>query len=423
MGRGGGPAVRRPAARFVRIVALGAPALVRLAVIGARHRGGARADRSAAEVARLLERLGGTFVKAGQLLGTRTDLVGTRLAAALGRLHDDIEPAPAAAVLAEARAGLGALPGPLAEALARPPVAGGSIAAVYRAELDGRVLAVKVRRPGVREAVAGDLAILDRLARAAVRLPALRRLPLVEMVGQLGALLLAQVDFEAEAANLRRLRNALDGTPGVLVPEPVAELCGGGVITMEYVPGLDRAAAAALPAETRRAQTTALVRAVYRLLFVEGLVHIDLHHGNVYFRADGSVVLLDAGLVFRMSDAARRDLTDFFAAMARGDGEGCAAILLSTVRGAAPDADLAGFRSRVAALVARNAGAPAGAFRLSAFCYELFALQRDCRLHAEPEFALPMLSLLSLEGTVQANHPGLDFQLEAAPYAWEGLIR
>ncbi|MDL4776720.1 MULTISPECIES: ABC1 kinase family protein [Thermomonosporaceae] len=410
------------AGRVAAIAAIGGPALTRMVWIAATSSGEVRTHRLAAETARLLERLGGAFIKAGQLLATRVDLVGEPVAAALGRLHDDVAPPTGPAALRAVRAGLGPLPDGFAAAFTRPPVAGGSIAVVYRAEYRGRAVAVKVRRPGVGDTIAGDIAILRRLARAASGLPALRRVPVGEITGQLGDLLVRQLDFRAEAECLRRLHDVFADTPGVVVPDIVPELCGDGVITMEFVEGLDRARAGALPPEYRRAQTTELTRAVYRMLFVEGLVHVDLHQGNVYFMPDGRVVLLDAGLVFQMSGQARRKFTEFFGGMVRGDGEACAGVLLSTVRGPARDADVAAFRERVAELVVRNAGLTAGSFSLSAFCVELFDLQRRHRLLAEPEFAFPMLCLLTLEGTVRRNHPSMDFQLEAAPYAMQGLL-
>ncbi|MEV5569961.1 AarF/ABC1/UbiB kinase family protein [Spirillospora sp. NPDC052269] len=419
--------------RSARVALLCVPAVPRIAFAALVPDGRPRSARVAGEVAGLLERLGGAFVKAGQLLATRVDLVGEPFAAALGRLHDDV------------RAGAAPpLPERFRDWTARP-VAGGSVAVVYRAwppadAPDDRPVALKVKRPGVAAEIAGDLALLGCAARVAARLPGLRRVPLAEILDELGGLLLAQLDFRAEAENLARLRDALADEADVLVPAPLPEWCDDDVIAMEFVPGLDRRTPANLPPEARRARATTLVRAVYRLLFVDGLVHVDLHHGNVYFLPDGTVVLLDAGLVRRFSAAARHGFAEFFGGMVRGDGGVCADALLATtrggvrggvrgvgvrgagVRGAGGVRDVGGFRREVADLVGRNSGATAGEFRLSAFCLRLFDLQRRYRLYAEPEFAFPMLSLLAVEGTVRRDHPGMDFQLEAAPYALEGLL-
>lgn len=348
--------------------------------------------------------------------------MGETVAEAMGRLHDRVEPMSVDQALQAVQAGLGRIPSELRPAFADPPVASGSMACVYRAEHDGRPVAVKVRRPDVGAAVRADIAVLRRMAGAAARLPAFRRVPLTEIVRQVGDCLVAQLDFQAEAANLRLLHDHFAGTTDVIVPDIVPELCGDGVITMEFVDGLDRGVITEFPPPVRWAAVTALVRAVYRMLFIEGLVHVDLHQGNAYFMPDGTVVLLDAGFVFRMGERIRREFTEFFGGMIRGDGELCADILLSTVRRVDLRADIAAFRRNVADLVEGNVGKSAGEFNLSAFCVGLFELQRRYGLHAEPEFVFPMLCLLTLEGTVRRHHPLLDFQLEAAPFAMEGLL-
>lgn len=413
---------RALATRTLRIGALGGAAAVRMAAIAATSPGSTRGTRLAGELARLMERLGGAFVKAGQILGTRVDLVGETVAAALGRLHDSVEPMTPAEALRTIRAGLGPIPPEFVRAVGGPSVAGGSIACVYRAERGDRVVAVKVRRPGAGAAIAADMAVLRAVAGVAARLPAFRRVPFMEIVEQVGDCLMAQLDFGAEAANLRRLREDLAEVPGVVVPRTVPELSGDGVITMEFIEGLDRGSIEDVPARVREAQITSLVHAVYRMLFVEGFIHIDLHQGNTYFKSDGTVVLLDAGLVFRMSAGARERFTGFFAGMIRGDGEVCAEILLSTVRRTEPGTDIAAFRADIADLVVRNVGMVARDFDLPAFCLDLFDLQRRHRLYAEPEFVFPMLCLLTLQGVVKRYHPMMDFQLEAAPFVMHGLL-
>lgn len=413
---------RSLAMRTVRIGAFGGAAAVRMAAIAATSPRSTRGRRLAAELARLVERLGGAFVKAGQILGTRVDLVGETVAAAFGRLHDSVEPMTGEEALRAVRSGLGPVPPEFVRAVSEPSAAGGSIACVYRAERGGRAVAVKVRRPDVGAAIAADMAVLRAVAGVAARLPALRRVPFTEIVEQVGDCLMAQLDFRAEAANLRRLHDDLADMPGIVVPNLVPELSGDGVITMEFIEGLDRGSVDALPARVCEAQVASLVHAVYRMLFVKGFIHIDLHQGNTYFMLDGTVVLLDAGLVFQMSAEARERFTEFFGGMIRGDGELCADILLSTVRRAEPGTDIAAFRAEVAGLVLRNVGMTARDFDLPAFCMDLFDLQRKYRLYAEPEFIFPMLCLLTLQGAVKRYHPMMDFQLEAAPFVMQGLL-
>jgi ubiquinone biosynthesis protein len=210
--------------------------------------------------------------------------------------------------------------------------------------------------------------------------------------------------------------------PGIEVPAVIPELCGEGVIGMEFLDGLVHASADLLPAPVREAEIAALVRAVYHLLFAAGFVHVDLHQGNTYFRPDGTVVLIDAGFTYQLSSSARRSFTAFFAGMIEGDGEACADILYATVRGATSSTATGEFRRGVADLVRRNTGSRIRDFNLSVFCVELFDLQRRYGLFAEPEFIFPMLCLLGLEGLLKKHHPHMDFQIEAAPYVMQSLL-
>ncbi|MDF2705251.1 MAG: AarF/ABC1/UbiB kinase family protein [Nonomuraea muscovyensis] len=412
----------RVAGRVLHLTVTVASAVPRLLIAAVSARRQDRRARLSREIAGMIERLGGAFLKAGQLLATRVDLVGAELAAALGRLHDDVKPMSTRQALLTVTTAFETVPAGIEAAVRTPPVASGSIACVYRACHDGTDVALKVRRPDVARRFAADIAIVAFLTRAAAKLPMLRRVPLVEIADQVGMSLAAQLDFSREVEHLRRLRTDLADLPDIVVPAVLDELSSGGVIAMEYVHGLDRAAADKLPAETKEAGLSRLVGAVYHMLFVDGFIHVDLHQGNVYFRADGTVVILDAGFMFRLSDMARTRFTQFFAGMIRGDGEFCADILLSTVRHVEKGADVSAFRRDVTDLVARSTGAVAKDFELAAFSVELFDLQRRNRLFAESEFVFPLLCLLSLEGAVRRLHPLMDFQLEAAPHVMHGLL-
>ncbi|TDQ00317.1 ABC1 kinase family protein [Labedaea rhizosphaerae] len=402
--------------RVTWLVVAAAPRLL-AAFAGPRER---RRGRVAAELCGLLERAGGAFIKAGQLIGTRVDLIGETMARSLSKLQDEV----AGMTAAELAQALRDAPEPVRRHVleAGSPVASGSIASVYRVRIGDRVLAVKVLRPGVRTVIAADMAILRAGAAFAAHLPGFRRAPLADIMDQLGESLVAQTDFVAEAENLERLRAHLAVVAGVAVPAVVRELCAEGVITMEFIDDLRHGSIELLPVTAREAGVATLVRATYRLLFVAGFVHADLHQGNTYFRADGTIVVLDAGFTYQLSPAARRSFTEFFAGMIRADGEACADILYGTVRGAAPGADVGAFRRDIAELVMRNTGNAVRDFSLPKFCFELFAVQRRHGLYAEPAFIFPMLCLLSLEGVVKAHHPAMEFQIEAAPFVMQGML-
>ena len=407
--------------RLAQITWLGLLAGGRMAAVSITSRRSVRSARLTAELVRLIEQLGGAFIKVGQIVATRVDLVGQTVANELSRLHDHVAPMASDQAAASIRRALGSQYHAIAEAVG-PPVASGSIASVYRVRLPDRTVALKVRRPRIGQAMAADLAIVSWLARAAALVPAFRRVPMVEITDQIGRCLIGQLDFTAEADRLRRMRDHLDAVPGICVPAVIPELCAEGVIAMEFMEGLSHASIEQVPEPVREEEVAILVRAVYHLLFAAGFVHVDLHQGNTYFRPDGTVVLIDAGFTYELSSGAQRSFTEFFAGMIEGDGEGCADILYATVRGAASSAADSEFRSSVADLVKRNTGSRVRDFNLSRFCIELFDLQRRYGLFAEPEFIFPMLCLLGLEGLVKKHSPLMDFQIEAAPYVMQSLL-
>ena len=352
--------------------------------------------------------LGPAFVKAAQLLSTRSDLLSPQVCRALARLHDRVRPVPphsSAALRASAFGGSRA-----------SLVGAGSIACVYRLCLaDGREVAVKVRRAGIDRALTLDLALLERAARVLGWLPALRGVPVVEIVGQLAGNILAQIDFAREADLLESFRKTMASDSEVTVPAVDRQLSTADVLVMEFIDGLGRREPEDLAAADRRRAVVTALRAVYRMLFLDGVVHCDLHPGNLYFRGDGSIVILDAGFTVRLSTVAREKFAAFFYCMSEGDGQACADIVLSTAR-SAPGANVDGFRSELVALIEASAGRSAGEFDLISFAISLFEVQRRHGFYADPQFVFPILSLLVLEGTVREFHPDVDFQREARPF-------
>jgi ubiquinone biosynthesis protein len=416
---GGGAGAARCAARAAALAArVGAAAArlgARLAAARLARTRETRASIAGRTLAELFWALGPTYVKLGQLLATRPDLLGADARGHLARLHDALPPGPFAAVERRFRAELGVEPREVFRELDPRPVASASIATVYRARLmDGREVAVKVRRPGIERVMAADLRLLRGGARLLARLPALRAVPVRTVVDDLCACLERQLDFGAEARSARRLRAALAPETDLVVPALVDRLCGPSVLTMEFVAGLGERPAAG-GAEARRALRAA-VRALYRMIFSEGLVHCDMHRGNLGFLPGGRAALLDFGFVAEVGDRARVRFAEFFLALATGDGPRCARITREMAVAEPPGLDAAAFRAEVVALVGRASGARAGEFQVAGFVGRLFDIQRRHGLHGTPAFVLPILSLLVLEGIVRDEDPAFDFQREALPF-------
>ncbi|MFC9324649.1 ABC1 kinase family protein [Kitasatospora sp. NPDC057015] len=370
----------------------------------------------------MLTELGPFYVKVGQLLSTRRDLLPERWCGELGRLTDTV-PAPSRAeleaVLTEEFGPVGQWP---FQSFEWEPVGSGSIATVHRAVLaDGSVVAVKIRRPGIVPVISGDFRLAAAMARLAGKLPGMRRLPAEEMLGQVGAAVLAQADLAAERASLTQLRANLAGVKGVRLPAPVEGLGSEQVLVMEFLDDLRDFRPEPYSPQERRDAMQRVLRTVYQMLFLDGLVHCDLHPGNLRLDGSGDVVLLDAGFVVRLPEQVRRHFGEFFLSMALGRGRRCAEIVIESAARVPEDCDLEAFRTAVEQLVGDASAVVAADFNLAAFAPKLFKLQRRFGIFAAAEFAFPLLSLLVLEGMIHSFDPGVDFQGEAVPVLMQAV--
>lgn len=379
------------------------------------------ADARNAWLVNTITDLGPAFIKVAQMMSTRPDLVPPKMCEALAGLYDDVRPIPTADLLPLLEQRLG-------QTFARTigqraaPIASGSIACVYRGTLpDGRTVAVKVRRPGIQRVLAVDLAIMRYVARLLTRTPTLRGVPVVEIMTQLSESVYRQLDLARECDSLERLRHNLKDFPEVRVPQVYRDLCDEDIVVMEFVDDLRRLRPADLTEECRRQAVISALRATYQMLFKDGLVHCDLHPGNLYLRQDGSVVIVDAGFTVALRPQAQDKFASFFHQMTKGNGQRCAEIVLSTATpGSTTDTE--GFCRELRTLVERNTGARAADFDLVGFATQLFDIQRRYGLYADPQFVFPILSLLVLEGTVRDFAPDIDFQNEAVPFLVQGTL-
>jgi ubiquinone biosynthesis protein len=375
-----------------------------------------------------IHRLGATFIKFAQLLSTRVDVLPESLCVQLSVLHDDvpaIKPRRARQLVARR---LGADLHAIFTEFESTPVASGSIACVYRATLaDGAVVAVKLRRPGVEKVLGADLTLMRGVAWIMSKLPAFRSLPVREMIDQLGGAIAAQLDFGREAGAAAALAENLRDIEGVVVPRIRDDLTGPdqarvGILAMEFIPDLVRRYPAEFAPRARELVISRTLDAVFKMLFQDGLVHNDLHPGNLYFRPDGTIVMVDAGFVTTLSENARWHFTDFFYAMAIANDTRCAENLMAT--GTKPEKfDEVGFRRELGELVRANSGAHTKDFNLLEFATTLFDIQRRYELYGDPEFVFPLLSMLVVEGAIKEFAPETDFQSRAIPYVLAGLAR
>jgi ubiquinone biosynthesis protein len=375
----------------------------------------ARQRRAGERLARRLERLGGAYLKAGQLLSTRDDLLPADVRSPLARLCDDVRPAAAHdgwlhdVLGSQVRAQLVDLD-PVA-------VAAGSVTRVHRARRadDGEPVAVKVLRPDVAAQFTADLMLMRAGAGVAARIPLLRSVPVAEATRLLTSAIAAHLDLAAEARHHTRLQEQFACVEGVVVPRLHRDLCTPRALVMAYVDGR-RIDDPGLDPELAHDAVLRTLRCLYAMLFDHGLVHCDLHPGNVRVTAAGEVVLLDFGYVAQLRSGQQQAFAKLFVAMARADAGGVTEVIVDTALSLPAELDRAALTADLGAHVALTSGATAGEFNIARFVAGLFAIQHRHRIVASPEFAMSIVALMTLEGVIKQITPGLDFQREALPF-------
>jgi ubiquinone biosynthesis protein len=374
-------------------------------------------ERLARSLRLALEEAGVTFVKLGQMLSTRPDLLPAEFVEELGRLTDDVAPAPWEQVEQVLTAELGRPPDEVFAGFDREPLAAASVAQVHAARLrSGAEAAVKVQRPGIQATVERDLDIVARLARSLeARTRWARSIGTRELAGGFADAVREELDFRIEAANMAGVAATADGA--VRIPVPYQPLCGQRVLVMQRLDGTPLGAAGPVIAERgldRGGLARALLGSLLGQVMLTGVFHADPHPGNVLVLADGRLGLLDFGSVGRLDTSVRSALQRLLLAMDRGDPLAASDALLEVML--RPDEvdqqhlerDLGQFMARYL-----SPGANPGMRMFS----DLFRIVTDYGLSVPPEVAAVFRALGTLEGTLALLAPGLDLVAEARTWA------
>ena len=303
-----------------------APRLIQILRVLARHKflGALRGKDywpAPAEVRETFEELGLTFLKFGQVLALRRDLLPDAYIDELELLHDQLPGRPFEAVRRTVERELGAPMAKLFATFGEQPLAAATIAQVHEATLhSGRHVAVKVQRPGLEEMIATDIAAMFYLVKLGEKfLPRLRALDLPVLVREFASSLNRETDFSHEARSIVLFRKALADMPDLWIPDVVAEHTRGDVLTMEFSAGQRVDLYAGLHPEAMPRIINTLVRLTLQTIFEEGLFHADPHSGNVLVLPDGRLSLLDFGMTGELDEPMRDSLTLLLEAVVKGD--------------------------------------------------------------------------------------------------------
>ncbi|MFI6250340.1 ABC1 kinase family protein [Streptomyces sp. NPDC051016] len=369
-----------------------------------------RERRRARAVRGALESLGPFYVKIGQMLSTRPDMVSPIMIEELQNLHDEVDVQP----FSELEPVLERNLGPdwkryFDDIDVERPLGAASLAQVHRVTLaDGRPGVIKVQRPGIRETVLADMALLRQAARLTARV-APRFSAVVDVESMLGGVFDAmepELDFTKEAANMDRAREALRGFSRLSVPNVLAAT--EGVLVQSMAPGVSvrKADPAALRDRDRLAVSRELIAFMYRSYFIERIYHADPHAGNVFVTEDGEATLIDWGMIGRIDQRTSMRLLLVLMAVAQNDGHGLAKAWVEMGR-TTPWSDIPGFSQDMAALVPKIATASLAELNFGITLTSVLEKSTRRSIASCPAVSLLGKSFANLEGSVRCLAPEL----------------
>jgi ubiquinone biosynthesis protein len=394
-------------------------------ILGKREKVEVSPDSQRASTARrfrmLLSDLGPTFVKLGQILSTRADLLPAEFIEELSVLQDSVEPFPLEEVHAQIRESLGKDVQELFAQIDPVPLAAASIAQVHRAiTLGGDEVVVKVQRPGIAQHIDSDLGVLRSLARlleavveeTGVYTPS-------GIVDEFDKAIHEELDFINEATNIRAFLDNHRERPTIKIPRVYSELSSRTVLTMEFIRGT-KISQVELTDEERKTLAKNIVDVSFRQLFEDGLFHGDPHPGNILLLEDKRLALLDYGVVGRLTKPMQETLVMLCLAVALRDSDSVARILY---RVGVPDsrANLVGFRNDIEAILGQHLPQTLGQVDAKTLLRDLLDLAVKYRIRIPKEYALLSRAAISTEGMLRTLYPEMNILEVVLPYAKELL--
>ena len=368
----------------------------------------AKEAAEAGELAEDLERLGGTYIKLGQLLSTRADLLPPAYIEALSRLQDNIEPFPYEEVERIVSTEIGVRISKAFTEFETAPLAAASIGQVHRARLrSGQSVVVKVQRPGIREQIVLDLEALDEVASFLdAHTETGRQYGFQDTLAELRKGLFGELDYRQEATNLTTIAANLKGFKRIAIPLSVDDYTTSRILTMQYIEGKKITSLTPLALQEIDGKRLAreLFNAYLKQMLVDGFFHADPHPGNIFITEAEQIALLDLGMVGRLLSSFQDDLLVLLLAISEGRGEDAARAAIKMGE-SKKDFDEQQFLRRVGDLVSTHKEADLKRIDAGKVTLDITRISADCGFRLPVDFTLVAKAFLNLDQVVYTLDP------------------
>lgn len=371
-------------------------------------------------IRRVIEELGPTYVKAGQLLSTRPDIVPPEVIRELSKLQDEVPPFDFARAQEVVEKELNRPIDTVFQSFARLPIASASIGQVHEAVLkDGREVVVKVQRPGIRETIEVDTYIMNRLA---MHLEKMfwwaRQYNLVERVEEFSKSIVREMDYTIEGQNADRFRRNFQGDTTVHIPDVLWDFTTRRILIMEYLHGIPIRDKDTLVEKGYDlvAINDAIGNAYVKQILLDGYFHADPHFGNILILENQVIGLLDFGMVGVVDPIMRRNMARYFIALVEQDAESLTDVIYEIAE-VDPTTDRDALTREAGRMMAKYANVHLGRIRLEEIAMELFQIGMKYRIKLPGEFTMMDKTLITLEGLGRHLHPDFDLIEAAQPTA------
>ncbi|MDR4509018.1 MAG: AarF/ABC1/UbiB kinase family protein [Candidatus Brocadiaceae bacterium] len=382
-------------------------------------------ETRATRLRKVLEELGPTFIKFGQILSVRPDLIPPDFCDELGKLQDSVPPFDYEDVKKQIKDSLGSSPDVLFKEFDTAPLAAASLGQVHRAKLlSGENVVVKVQRPDLKKVIETDIDILYTLAQLANRyMQDIRTLDPVTIIDEFAKVILKELDFTYEAHNIDKFRKNFAGSTAVKIPRVFWDYTKPKVVTSEEIVGMrmNEYLGQAHSSEEKKLVAANGAKAIFQQILIDGFYHADLHPGNIFVLSDNTVAFVDFGIVGKLDEETRRAIVDLLIAVSAKNTHGILKVL--EFLGAIEEKDSAReFKSDINDFLDRYYGIPLKQIELSILFGQAINLMIRHEIKVPTQFHILFKAVTTMEGVARQLDPEFNMVSYAKPYV-EKLVR